>query len=959
MIQELKYNGVTAVPSDYECQDGDLSVSIGMVPEDGALRLVLPPKKMHTFSSDETAMFIHKTTEFSHYIVYKTNGAIISYDSTSWEKLTIGSLVDVTHFNAIGNTLIAFSSTQGIFYYLWKDKAYHPLGSHIPEVALSFGLIGHPKFWAWGHGKDKGGDEPSFDFEDGKIKHKNLYNELSETEQNNLTSSVMAHLNKIIADETVNNGRFCFPFFVRYAIRLYDGTLTMQSAPILMCPSTGAPLVWWDIYNTNDDYFAAKSNGMIVAADIDYAVNSIYSPSGSSYTNFTSLSDWSDIVKSVDIFITKPIYTYDQSGKIKRFFDNHLCNTAFIGKLAKADSSGNNMPKEDCILGTVSGTSYLWNNYAEIPYTAIFRMYHDWDVGTVKTDGTPGGTGKLNYSYELPQFSEKSLEDSLDNAFTFYKLSSIDVKDITVSSARKQIEIAEDYLQSLVNREVLTDDYQTHDQLYAKYSYGFNARLNLSGVERKPFEGFTPACMFPHINVKLDFRYATSETVTVGTNSSIYPKGYLIETHIKENGETYSVRSTSSTVWPYLNGGAATSWGTFLFYPNTNAYEMIICEGSYSNPVYKVSLKAHEFLNGAFTRLDFNKVRTNNVQSYDLITPTSALINTPNKIYTSEVNNPFFFPLTGINTVGTGEIMGICSAVKALSQGQFGQFPLYAFSTDGVWSLEVSSTGTYKTKQPVTRDVCINPDSITQLDSSVLFATDRGIMEIAGSKCQCITEVIDSDSKSSNPSGLANIAKLVAVYNDWEGGDGEIALPTEGTTIVPFKEYLKHCRTIYDYTNQRLIVYNTTKDYSYVYSMKSSAWGMMLYRVTDHLNSYPNAVALSDANLVDFSVSDKTSGRGIVITRPFKLGDLNLLKTIDTVIQRGTFVKTHIQQVLYGSEDLNNWHAVWSSTDKYMRGFRGTPYRYFRLAFVCKFDQTESIYGASVQFSPRMTNRPR
>ena len=84
-----------------------------------------------------------------------------------------------------------------------------------------------------------------------------------------------------------------------------------------------------------------------------------------------------------------------------------------------------------------------------------------------------------------------------------------------------------------------------------------------------------------------------------------------------------------------------------------------------------------------------------------------------------------------------------------------------------------------------------------------------------------------------------------------------------------------------------------------------------------------------------------------------------VFKTIDTVIQRGYFRSGHVCQVLYGSRNLFDWHILWSSTDKYLRGFRGSPYKYFRLALICKFDKAESAYGCSVQFTPRFTNKPR
>lgn len=38
MIKEIKYNGYSANPSDYECADGDLSVAMNLIPEDGVLK---------------------------------------------------------------------------------------------------------------------------------------------------------------------------------------------------------------------------------------------------------------------------------------------------------------------------------------------------------------------------------------------------------------------------------------------------------------------------------------------------------------------------------------------------------------------------------------------------------------------------------------------------------------------------------------------------------------------------------------------------------------------------------------------------------------------------------------------------------------------------------------------------------------------------------------------------------
>lgn len=227
--------------------------------------------------------------------------------------------------------------------------------------------------------------------------------------------------------------------------------------------------------------------------------------------------------------------------------------------------------------------------------------------------------------------------------------------------------------------------------------------------------------------------------------------------------------------------------------------------------MYEVLLEPHPTLNGAYYFGGWeglNVSENEKYSSFNVSTLDERTIDVPNKIYTSEVNNPFYFPVLGIDTIGTGTILGICSAAKALSQGQFGQFPLYAFSTDGVWALEVSDTGTYSAKQPITRDVCINPDSITQIDSAVLFATDRGIMLISGSEAVCLSDSINSRDLFAL-SDLPKADKLVSLFNERAGEDEQITL--ENSSLLPFRDFLTACKMIYDYTNQRIIVYNLEK----------------------------------------------------------------------------------------------------------------------------------------------------
>jgi hypothetical protein len=271
----------------------------------------------------------------------------------------------------------------------------------------------------------------------------------------------------------------------------------------------------------------------------------------------------------------------------------------------------------------------------------------------------------------------------------------------------------------------------------------------------------------------------------------------------------------------------------------------------------------------------------------------------------------------------------------------------------------------------------------------VLFTTDRGIMLISGSNSQCISDSINSQ-EAFDIDVLPGITSLV---------DDRIATVID---FVPFKTFLLKAKMLYDYTHQRIIVYNPNRRYAYVYSLKSKQWGLMQSDIKDSINSYPDALALvsvpvtaSDApsdvsdtpsDVSEASPSESSSSNEsettpsaintvynfsqedtqlsvltpqLLVTRPLKLDAPDLLKTIDTVIQRGYFRKGHVKTILYGSRDLFNWKLIYSSTDHYLRGFRGTPYKYFRIALLCSLTKDESIFGCTVQYTPRLLDQPR
>lgn len=959
MIKEIKYGGFTASPSDYESPDGELAALIGLVPDEGNLIPIMPPNAVITLEGGNSMLFVHETSQFTHYIVGIFNEEEYSYEIWYIDKETNQKIRfvrymyddDIPKVNAIGNTLILMYA-QNTVYYLWDSSRYKRLGEHLPEINLSFGLQGHPRLFS-----ASDSSKSTFTISFAKIWASEFMHNIPDDKQGTITEQIFAKVNKFVAEQGVNKGRFVHPFFVRYALRLYDGSLVMHSAPILMNPcTTNNPIVYWTQAYSNDsvdEVDHAVCNMMLVACDLDYAMNDVTSD---------DFEQWKDIVKSVDVFISKPIYPYDINGKITKCSDSNDFDSIFVGKLVQNGSSGS--ISEDKYLGAIQDPDGCFDKYAQWTYQHIYGMYFN-------------AKRKNPYTvFRLPEFSEEKVGESLRSNSQFYLLHSIDINDLKTD--RTVIPIDKEYLQSLITREAMTDDYQTHDTIVPSTSFVYNNRVNYYGVRRRLFKGFHMSNMLALCNTRYSFELSGT-TVNLSrpqSNWSHLTDRYSIVVKLKENGEDVIVSCGSQydTVLSNflsdehttnMNGQYVLSkenWGCYFFYPNQNAYEMIIVpDGNNTEQQgtsYVIKLKPHDFLNGAYALLDYNIVRQSSGPYNGNSVDSTYEIIVHNKIYTSEVNNPFYFPVLGINTVGTGTILGISTAAKALSQGQFGQFPLYAFTTEGVWAMEVSSTGLYSAKQPITRDVCINADSITQLDSAVLFATDRGIMLISGSNSQCISDPLDYPQVFSIDS-LPEADKLVAMagfeYEDFD--------------YVPFRQFLLGCRMIYAYTQQRVIVYNPAHSYAYVYSLKSKTWGMMQSSVADNVASYPEALAmLKDGTLVDFCTDAPQQQdedghmqgiKGLLITRPLKLDAPDLLKTIDTAIQRGNFRKGSIKSALYGSRDLQSWSLIWTSQDHYLRGFRGTPYKYFRFAILCDMQPDESLFGVTIQYTPRLINQPR
>ena len=324
----------------------------------------------------------------------------------------------------------------------------------------------------------------------------------------------------------------------------------------------------------------------------------------------------------------------------------------------------------------------------------------------------------------------------------------------------------------------------------------------------------------------------------------------------------------------------------------------------------------------------------------------------------SPSGNPFVFPSMNTVSVGDNSILGLSTSAKAVSQGQFGQFPLYAFCTDGIWTLEVASDGSYSARQPISRDVCVNPDSITQIDGAVVFVTDQGLKLIEGSNVVLMSGKMDGH----------NVDERTYFKERFFSSKGE-EYKVYDDLIVPenrdFRNILKDCLIAYDYPNAMLRIF--PKDYKgkyYVYSFAMQEFGSVVEftdgkvdktAISAVVHDYPTSLIQKGTNIYTFenTSEDNPLRCGLLLTRPIDFGEPFALKKLHDMKMHYSkhSEDTKCKVVVYVSNDKENWFVLPS--------LRLRAFKYFRIAIITKMTDADSLSGMAVRYDLERTNKLR
>lgn len=866
----IQLRGISYAPSNRMVQDGGVCNSMNVQLKDDELVPTPKPGYITDGNGDAltagTAIYIHKTNEYAHYItIWEEDGDIraeqvgpnreVKYLMDYDENTVIDS---ITH---VGNMLI-ISVTQGgvssMHYFLYKDGKYEDLDTKIPHPDIRFysekvhhgGIVHNVTPGSKSDWQDSG--DAYFDF-----------NPLwANTIKDPVALGIMDYARGVIEqdfDDTAVFGQMRLPVFLRYAMRLYDGSVINVSAPVLLGNFDADPYPYKITINT-----AKNGNVYQYGCSIQGTSNDamVYKFKG----DFSQLVWWKDIIEGIDIYCSLPVRIAQDFTKIKSVIKE---GTSYYNSFELTVDPENTLDIKKRLLS----------------YTDDFRLFR---------------------SYTINELLEKSnVEQVLDPV----KLNDSDW---------------------IATQSVLPANYKSCHTLSFKYTQTLNTRLIGLQGQRILYKGY------PHFNgPKMDEGQHDWQT------------WYTIE---GDDGK----KTTNYTV---INENAVPS--TYISYPDARCTRAIVQDNTPPGERCQIVMTpsatgdfAHAFLGWGESLMVQHSPADHDITVND----TEDL---KNRIVQSDYGNPYSFPASGYMTF-SASVTAVAQATRPLSTGQFGEYPLYVFTDDGIEAVALTNDGSFMSHKPMSRDISISRRFITPIDQEVVFLSRRGVMLISGGDIVCLS----ASMVGKQPTLLSKVWQLIK--NRLTGSDS-IHEVDYFTSAADFLLFMQGAQCIYDYAGSRLLFFNTSMQSAasgseiYIYRLETRTWHKQDCKgeVLRHaLNSYPNCWISSmgsEAHIMDFTTPSGQAAYGlsdiVIYTRPFDFGQPDVLKSIYSVKIRSTKPDS-IKYVLMGSQDNINFDIVPS--------LKGKSYKFYQMLIVGKnMGRDDAISWVDFTWEPRFTNKLR
>ena len=961
--QEVIFKGLTNSPSDYNCQDGELATCLNLINEDGALHPIQQPvvaeQNITLPNGTCSIMYVHKAEHEnennSHYIVNCNNGSPYSWywtekggDGTKHE-IDLGDF-KVNSVTAVGN-ILCFVGENSTKYAYWKNGEYNIFDDSLfqydititDQMSVDEGRRTVDRF--------KVSCNFSQDWDAIWKKNGHFANTSGDAKNPSASQIVFSGIDALINKKIEEIDQYTFKYITIgvVALKIYDGTYRNISSPFVLSPRfISNKFIWRDSTKDIGTYFNAHKHKITVSANIP--------------------KELKDLVIGADVFLSKPesFLNIEEAFRTINSASNFIYGT---GMEKDVYSFAMDFMPQKKVYNTIDNMSFFLSVSIDsedfgkpVQLKRVMETNQSLPLADFKKQSFGG---KIAYTYNN-RLHIGDVKATTKNAFSTF------VDEIFSIKTKLQEGVSDMYEMYLNNRLDLDGSNGMICDAVIAVTISVNGTGRVIYEKTKLQYPLSPIIAYPDSNAtkmtlfihnKFDNTYF-KKTLTLHQSDTMGMSYYV---NLGDNRRTEPVPGNGSA-WDEGFGGRVDEQTnsnnseptdkTFILPDDENLpifmsrYYYKLQDYTYTAGSTTTTVKKWSNVRNTKTNVFEDSSQSEFTNSYNKVGKDYSTYISHSLIKVSEAENPLIFPAKNSVQVGSSIINALAANTQPISEGQFGEAPLYAFTDEGVWVLMLGEEGTYVARQPANREICSNPNGILQIDDAVLYPTNRGIMMQQGRNSICITDQLDGCTFNFME---MKYAKQIIATN--ETGSGEIS-------YIRFKDYLKSADMIYDYYNNRIIVFNPNQAYAYVYSLKSKMWGTMKNVFNKRVNIYPESYATNkEGKILNVYVEEPYSNTPYFLcSRPLTISDKEVYKTIFTCIARGYFRKGTNGKcaiVLYGSNNLFDWYLIKTSINEYLRGIAGSPYKYFRVALIGNLAKNESISGLSAEFQERLQNKLR
>jgi len=693
-------NGITTTST---FKEGDCRSLVNIRKKNGALHPVTPRKTDFDLKESYDIVFVHAFGGYENWIgvkgceVYWIGTKNSDYNIFDPPNFLCSTGNTVTSIQQIGNTLSLITADE-ILYLLHNNDAYTFLGE-LPEIPpLVFSTVStletdnlldpNVMFWINAVFDDEYGP--------GAVTPDNFITSAKGLVYKAMDMLINGNPNGVTQDQKDGFGLMLFDAcFVRYAYRLYDGSLIKHSPPILILP----------IYSNENFKTIHYEFEQGKLGSFSFVTVNGYRVAFSGYiANRIDYSEWKDIIKSIDIFMSPPVGWSD----IENIRNLPTENGKHDSPLIKSTDRK--------ILDNIENASLFY-------FMKSIEIDND--------DSTP-----IQGIFPSKDSSVSSMDALVQQEL---------MSDDNFSHHKQGANVNYTYNNRLHIADIKTTFFKgfTPDFFIIGPSNYF-ATPAYNGQYSVP-ELINFICIEIELNINFKSEKVYSRYPDVGNAFRFFSSAFL--SYPDPRAVRITIYEVTDDVWNRIFSAPLKEhkYLNLAYFLNTGLNPVMIEYTRYWDDI---------LLNWIYT------VKQDIVDAPQNTSNTPVLIE-PNKLKVSALNDPFIFPNETTYLVSNGKILNMASVATRIAEGQFGQFPLYVFTDKGIYSMSVGSGEVVYSREaaPTSFEVPTS-DVVCSTPFGVVFVSARGVCIISGQTVELLTAKLQQRPEELNliiPSGSPEV----------------------------------------------------------------------------------------------------------------------------------------------------------------------------------------------------------